>query len=95
MTVDPLDGMTISSQSYEVEREAYIHYSKQCSMAWTNAYFNGRETPERTVAIPLSLAEKAVTGQISKDEWLRRFFPKQMAICEKAAEESRQQLFGF
>ena len=86
MTVDPLDGMTISSQSYEVEREAYIHYSKQCSMAWTNAYFNGRETPERTVAIPLSLAEKAVTGQM---------FPKQRAICEKAAEESRQRLFGF
>lgn len=95
MIVDPLQDMSITSQRYDVQREGYIYYSKNATTAWISAFFNGRDKPERPVAIPISMAKEVLSGLIPQDEWLTRFFPKQMSICQKAIDESRRRLLGF
>ena len=39
--------------------------------------------------------EKAVADTIGKDAWLSRFYPKQMSVCQKSEEQTRQQLLGL
>ena len=94
MIVDPLENMSVSSQCYDVQRKSYITYSNGATMAWLNAFFNGKEHPDR-VPVTIEMAWDILNGDIPRDEWLNRFFPKQMAICQKAIEESRMRLLGF
>ncbi|MDD6552159.1 MAG: hypothetical protein PUF37_01030 [Prevotellaceae bacterium] len=95
MTVDPLADIHMTVENFDVERTATAYYNNLGTMAWTTAYFNGREKAEPAVQVPVPMVLKLLQGIISRDEWLSRFFPKQMAAYHKAIEESRRMLLGM
>ena len=70
----------------------FVTEGKRC---WTKAWFNGREKGEPAIEVTRSLAISFVNGTLTRDQWLAQFFPKQMQICQKAVEQTRQQLLGF
>jgi hypothetical protein len=87
--------MTVTIDSYDVKRTASIYFDSEGKKAWTKAWFNGREKGEPSVEITRQLAIAFIQDTIKKDDWLARFFPKQMAVCQKAVEQTRQQLLGY
>ena len=38
---------------------------------------------------------KFINDEILLDDWLARFYPKQMNVCHKAIEQARKQLLGI
>ena len=64
-------------------------------MCWTKAWFNEHEKGERSVPIPLHLALQFDNDEITLDEWLARFYPKQMSVYQKVMAETRKQLLGL
>uniref|UniRef100_UPI0040268A60 hypothetical protein n=1 Tax=Prevotella sp. TaxID=59823 RepID=UPI0040268A60 len=95
MIVDPLAKLNINVQNYDVKRRASVYYDMGGTMCWTKAWFNDRERGERSVAIPLHLALQFAHDEISLDEWLARFYPKQMSVYQKVMTEARKQLLGI
>lgn len=95
MTVDPLKNLKVSSENYDIHRKASIYYNSDASMAWTKAWFNDRDKPEEAVPVSVSMAWALRTGKISLDEWLTRYFPKQMDVYNKVMDETRKQLLGL
>lgn len=93
--IDPLEGMTVSIDSYDVQRTASIYFDSEGKRCWTKAWFNGREKGEPSIEITRQLAIAFIKDTISKDAWLSRFYPKQMSVCQKAVEQTRQQLLGY
>jgi len=45
--------------------------------------------------ITRQLAVKFINDEILLDDWLARFYPKQMNVCHKAIEQARKQLLGI
>ena len=84
MIVDPLENMAINVGSYDVEREASVYFDTSGLRCWTKAWFNGRDK-----------GEKSINHQIAMDDWLSRYYPKQMTAYHKAIEQARQQILGF
>lgn len=95
MMIDPLEGLEIDVRSYDISREASVYYDNAGVRCWTKAWFNGREKGEDAVEITRQLAIKFINDEISLDDWLARFYPKQMNICNKAIEQARKQLLGI
>lgn len=87
--------MTVSIDSYDVQREVSIFFDSEGRRCWTKAWFNGREKGEPSKEITRQLAIAFIKDTIPKDAWLNRFFAKQMGACQKAMEQTRQQLLGF
>lgn len=82
-------------ESYDIQRIASIYSDTEGNRWWTKAWFNGREKGEPAVEISRQMVIAAVKGTITKDDWLRRFYPRQMSICQQSEEETRRQLMGL
>lgn len=95
MTADPLKDLEIDIQNYDVERTASVYYDNQGIRCWTKAWFNGREKGENAIEITRQLAMKFFNDEMSMDEWLSRFYPKQMMVYHKAISQARSQLLGM
>lgn len=95
MIADPLADMAINVGSYDVERYASVYYDTAGVRCWTKAWFNGRDKGEKAIEISRQQAMKFVNDEISMDDWLSRFYPKQMTAYHKAIEQARQQILGF
>lgn len=74
---------------------ASLFFDSEGKRAWTKAWFNGREKGEPAVEVTRPLAISFVSDTITRDEWLKQFFPKQMDICDMAVQKTRQQLLGL
>ena len=68
---------------------------RQVHVVWTKAWFNGRDKGEKAIEINRQLAIKFINDEILLDDWLARFYPKQMNVCHKAIEQARKQLLGI
>ena len=94
-TIDPLLDLQIDVQSYDIDREASVYFDNSGTRCWTKAWFNGREKGEKAIEITRQLALKFIEDQIGLNEWLSRYYPKQMSVYYKAIEQARQQILGF
>lgn len=94
MTVDLLN-YGAKSDSYDIRRIASVYYNAQGDRAWTTAWFNNHDKSERPVEVSLYMAHCFIRGRENLDEWLARFFPKQMGVYQKAMEQTRQQMLGI
>ena len=92
---DPLQNLEIDIHSYDISREASIYFDTTGTRCWTKAWFNGREKGEKSIEITRQLAVKFINDEILLDDWLARFYPKQMNVCHKAIEQARKQLLGI
>lgn len=92
---DPLENLEIDIHSYDISREASIYFDTTGTRCWTKAWFNGREKGEKSIEITRQLAVKFINDEILLDDWLARFYPKQMNVCHKAIEQARKQLLGI
>ena len=54
-----------------------------------------REKGENAIEITRQLAMKFFNDEMSMDEWLSRFYPKQMTVYHKAISQARSQLLGM
>lgn len=95
MIEDPLADLAINVGSYDVEREASVYFDTSGMRCWTKAWFNGREKGEKSIEITRQQAIQFINNQISMDDWLSRFYPKQKTAYHKAIEQARQQILGF
>ena len=50
---------------------------------------------ENAIEITRQLAMKFFNDEMSMDEWLSRFYPKQMTVYRKAISQARSQLLGM
>lgn len=88
-------NLQIDVQGYDVQRTASVYFDNQGIRCWTKAWFNGREKGEAAIEITRQLALKFLNDEISMDDWLGRFYPKQMSVYHKAIEQARNQLLGI
>ncbi|MDU6554899.1 MAG: hypothetical protein E6507_08545 [Prevotella bivia] len=93
--VDPLEGLQIDAQSYDIEVEATVNFNLTGERAWTKAWFNGNNKGETSIEITRELAIKYINDEITLKDWLARFYPKQMGIYYKALEETRKMMVGM
>ena len=93
--IDPLDTLQIDVQNYDIKRIASVYADNAVERRWTTACFNGREKSEPSIEIPRRMAISFIQNQISKDDWLARYFPKQMSSCYNAIEQVRRHLLGI
>ena len=93
--VDPLSDLSIEVESYDIKHEAYVYFDTSGRRCWTKAWFNGRDKGENASEITRLQAIKFINDEISEEDWLSRFYPKQMTVYHKAIEQARQQLLGF
>lgn len=95
LVADPLSDLSIHVESYDVKHEAYVYFDASGRRSWTKAWFNGRDRGENAIEVTRQQAIKFINDEISHDDWLTRFYPKQMTVYHKAIEQARQQLLGF
>ena len=95
MTADPLASMEIDVQSYDIHRLASVYFDRSGTRCWTKAWFNNREKGEKAIEVTRQLAIKFINDEMNLDEWLSRFYPKQMAVYHKAMTQARNQLLGI
>lgn len=93
--IDPLAQMQVKIDNFDIARTATVYGDNAGSRWWTKGYFNNRDKGERAIEIPRDMAVKFILDQISRDEWLTRYFPKQMSIVQKSIEQARQQITGM
>ena len=93
--MDPLEGMQIHVENYDVKRIASVYADKSGDRWWTIAYFNGREKAELPIEINRDLAAKLINHEVSRDDWLKSFYPKQMSVCQNSIQKTREQLLGI
>ena len=74
MTVDPLQGLNVSSENYDIHRVASVYYNSDGSMAWTKARFNDRDKAEPSVPVSVAQAWDFARGKINLNDWLARFY---------------------
>lgn len=94
MMVDPLSHLSISMDSYDVSRIASVYADNTGAKWWTKAWFNGHEKGEPSIEITRQLAIAFIQDQIKKDDWLARFYPKQMTVLNNSIENTRKQLLN-
>jgi hypothetical protein len=93
--IDPLQNLKIIVRSFDVPRIASVYPDNAGIRWWTKAWFNNRENGEDVVEISREMAIKFIQGEIGKDAWLERYYPKQMSIYHNAIEMTRKQLLGL
>ena len=72
-----------------------MYFDNSGTRCWTKAWFNGREKGEKAIEITRQLALKFISDQIGLNDWLSRYYPKQMSVYYKAIEQARQQILSF
>lgn len=95
LTVDPLANLDIDIQTYDVQRTASVYFDRSGTRCWTKSWFNGKEKGEKSIEITRQLAIKFINDEINMDDWLSRFYPKQMTVYHKAIAQARNQLLGI
>lgn len=93
--IDPFKDFDILVHSFDVPRIASVYPDNAGIRWWTKAWFNNRENGEDVVEISREMAIKFIKGEISKDAWLERFYPKQMSVYHNAIDQTRKQLLGI
>ena len=93
--IDPLKDLRIVVRSFDVPRVASVYPDNAGIRWWTKAWFNNREHGEDVIEISREMAIKFIQGEIGKDAWLERYYPKQMSIYHNAIEMTRKQLLGL
>lgn len=93
--IDPLQDLRVYVRSFDVPRVASVYPDNAGIRWWTKAWFNNREKGEDVIEISREMAIKFIQGEISKDAWLERYYPKQMSIYHNAIEMTRKQLLGL
>ncbi len=93
--IDPLKDFRIVVKSFDVPRIASVYPDNAGIRWWTKAWFNNREKGEDVIEISREMAIKFIQGEISKDAWLERYYPKQMSVYHNAIEMTRKQLLGL
>lgn len=89
-----MSGLQVSFDNYDIKRTVSVYADNSGERWWTKAWFNGREKGEPSIEISKALAVAYIKDEIKMDEWLSRFYPKQMSIVKKSIEQTRQQLLG-
>ena len=95
MTVDPLQGLNVSSENYDIHRVASVYYNSDGSMAWTKARFYDRDKAEPSVPVSVAQAWDFARGKINLNDWLARFYPKQMEVYNKVMSQTRERLLSL
>ncbi len=92
--VDPLAGLEIDIQSFDIPRLVSVYPDRSGIRWWTKAWFNNSESGEAAIEIDRQLAIKFINENIEKDEWLEQYFPKQMEVYHSAIEQTREQILN-
>lgn len=92
--VDPLAGLEIDIQSFDIPRLVSVYPDKSGIRWWTKAWFNNSEAGESAIEIERELAIKFINDNIEKDAWLEEYFPKQMEVYHNAIEQTREQILN-
>lgn len=92
--VDPLAGLEIDVQSFDIPRLVSVYPDKSGIRWWTKAWFNNSESGESAIEIERELAIKFINDNIEKDAWLEEYFPKQMEVYHNAIEQTREQILN-
>lgn len=95
MIVDPLAGLEIEAQSYDIKRTASVYFNWSGDKCFGKAWFNGNTKGEPAVEIPVSLGGKFIRGEISKDNFLSRFYPAKMQQYQQALANTRKEFLGL
>lgn len=91
--IDPLADLDlIDIQSFDIARLVSIYPDKSGFRWWTKAWFNNRKEGERAVEISRAIAIQFLRDEVEKDEWMEKYFPKQMEIYHNALSQTRQQI---
>lgn len=89
--MDPLAGLEIDVQSFDIPRLVSVYPDKSGIRWWTKAWFNNSEA---AIEIERELAIKFINDNIEKDAWLEEYFPKQMEVYHNAIEQTREQILN-
>lgn len=92
--VDPLAGLEIDVQIFDIPRLVSVYPDKSGIRWWTKAWFNNSEAGEAAIEIERELAIKFINDNIEKDAWLEEYFPKQMEVYHNAIEQTREQILN-
>lgn len=93
--IDPLRNLQIKIENYDIKRFTTIYADNSGTRWWTKAWFNDNEKGESSVEISRNLAIAFLNDKMNRDEWLSRFFPKQMSAIVKSIETTKNQLMGI
>ena len=95
MMLDPLEDLEATFHSYDIERLASV-YSDTTGEHWlAKAWFNGREKGEKSVSIPKADAVRFINDEMTIDNLLSKYYPKQMSAVKKAIEQATNQYLGI
>ena len=80
--MDPLAGLEIDVQSFDIPRLVSVYPDKSGIRWWTKAWFNNSEAGEAAIEIERELAIKFIND------------PKQMEVYHNAIEQTREQILN-
>ena len=73
--MDPLEGLDITVQSFDIPRTVSVYPDQAGIRWWTKAWFNNRKDGEASVEISRQNALLFIRNQVEKDEWLEGTSP--------------------
>ena len=82
----------VDVQTFDIARVVSIYPDKSGLRWWTKAWFNNRREGEKSVEINRVLAIQFINDEVLKDEWMEKYFPKQMEIYHQALSQTKQQI---
>ncbi|MCC8175998.1 MAG: hypothetical protein LIO91_06140 [Bacteroidales bacterium] len=89
-----MKDLTIDVCAFDIPREATVYPDRAYTRWWTKSWFNNRQSGEPSVPIELWQAIKFILGRVDRDEWLDRYYPRQMQTCRDAINQTRDILLG-
>ena len=92
MLLDPLAGLDVQIQSFDIPRLVSVYPDRALLRWWTKLWINNHEEGEPSVEITREQAIKFIWDNIDKDEWCAQFFPEQMKMYHNAIQQTREQL---
>ena len=92
--IDPLAGLDIDVQSFDIPRIVSVYPDRAGVRFWTKAWFNNREEGEASVEIEREQAIRFMQDNFEKDAWLEEYFPHAMEVYHNAIEQTKEQLLG-
>lgn len=90
--VDPLAGLEIDVQSFDIPRLITVYPDRAGIRWWTKAWFNNSEEGESSIEITRQVAIRFLQEQTDKDAMLEEYYPKQMEVYHTAIEQTREQI---
>lgn len=84
IVIDPLRNLNIAAGSYDINRKASVYFDSSGVKCWTKAWFNNKEKGESSKEISRQEAIDYVQDRMGLDDWLTRYYPKQMSAYQEA-----------